>query len=98
MHDVVLIELLERLEQLPKDHQRLLLLQHLLLLKQRFQCPAIAVLIHEVKVIGSLEGLDEPDDVVVLQRRQDVDFVYGELLQFRVGLERRFGDDLDSVL
>lgn len=87
MHNIVLIQLLERLQQLPKDHKSLLFLQHLLLLKQGLQGSAIAVLIHEVKVIRSLEGLYKPDDVIIFKRRQDVDFIDSQLFKFRVGLE-----------
>jgi hypothetical protein len=68
MHDVVLVELLKSLEQLPEDNEGLGFFEHLLLIDQTLKSTAVAVLVHKVEVVGGLQGLDEPDDVLVPQR------------------------------
>jgi hypothetical protein len=77
MHDVVLIEFLECLQKLLEDDQCFLLPQRLLLLEEGLEGASVAVLIDEVEVVGRLEGLDEADDVLVLERGEDVDLVDG---------------------
>lgn len=98
MHDVILIELFEGFEQLPKDNERLILLERLLLLKQGLESAAVAVLINKVKVVGRFQSLDESDDVLVLESGEDIDFVDGELFQFGVRLEGRLRNDLHCIV
>ena len=77
MHYIVLVQLLKSLQQLPEDNQSLLLTQHLLLLQQRLKSTPVAVLIDKIEVVGSFEGLYEPDYILIFEGRQNVDLVYG---------------------
>ena len=67
MHDIVFVEFLEGLEELPEDDQCLVLLEYLFLLQVGLEGAAVAVLVDEVEVVGGFEGLDEPHDVLVFQ-------------------------------
>ena len=98
MHDVVLIELFERLQQLPENNEGFLLPEAFLFLEEGLERAAIAVLIHEVEVVGRFEGFDEANDVVVFERGEDVDLVDGQLFQFGIGLKGALRYHLHRVL
>ena len=99
MHNVVLVEYLESLQQLCEDLQRLFLREFNLLPDFCFQCFPIAKLIDEVEVVGSLKHLYEPDDVGTLLNLGEVsDLVSRALLESRVLLELLYRDDLDGEI
>lgn len=99
MHDAVLIEHLECLKQLPKDFECTLLRQFSLLLKERLKGLAVAVVVDEVEVVGSLQHLHVANDEGAwLDLRKDVDFVDGAFLQLGVLLELLHRNDLDCEL
>jgi hypothetical protein len=77
MHDVIFIQFLKGLQQLPENDQRLRLSQIFLLLEQRFKGTTVAVLIDEVEVVGSFEGLDEANNILVLEGTENIDFIDG---------------------
>lgn len=98
VHDVVLIEFFERLQQLPEDDECFLLPEGFLFLEEGLEGAAIAVLIYEVEVVGCFEGFDEANDVVVFEGGEDVDLVDGQLFQFGIGLKGALGDHFHRVL
>ena len=87
MHDVILVQLLESLQQLSEYYQRLGLWQLFLSVQHALQRAIVAVLVHKIEVVRSLQGFNKTHDVGMLESGQNVDFVYGELLQLGVGLE-----------
>ena len=99
MHDVELVENLERLHQLGKDSQRLLLPELSLLLQLAVESLAIAELVNEVEVVGGFEHLDKLDDVGALLDPGEVpDLIGRAFLEAGVLLELLDGDDLDGIL
>lgn len=99
MHDVVLIQYLERFQQLLEYLQSLLLMQPVLLLQPMLQCPLVAEFVHKIKVIRGFEHLDVSDDIgTLLDSLQDLDFVDCALLELGVLLELYDGDDLHCKL
>jgi hypothetical protein len=46
-------------------------------LKKVFDSSLVTVFIDEIEVIWGFEGFYKPDNVFMLQRREDVDFVDG---------------------
>lgn len=54
MHDVVLVEFLESLQQLPEDDEGLGFLQELFLLQQSLQVALVAVLVHKIEIVRGL--------------------------------------------
>lgn len=99
MHDVVLIEHLEGVDELFEDEKGLSFGNDPLFSEHSFESAAVAVLVDEVEVVGSFEHVDILDDVLIfLDICQDVDFVDGALLQFFIFLESSHFDDLHGVL
>ena len=98
VHDIVLVELFECLEELSEVDEGFWFGDEFLLLDEGLDGALIAVFVDEVEVVGRFEGLVEFDDVVILQRRQDIDLVDGELLEFGIGLKGGFGNDLNCKL
>jgi hypothetical protein len=81
VHDVVLVQDFEGLQQLSENLESSAFGEVPLLFQQRLQRLAVAELVDEVEVIGCFEHLDVTDDELVrLDLRQDVDFVYRALL------------------
>lgn len=88
VHDIVFDEHFESREQLIKVPECLFFSELAFCLDFFLKSALITELIDEVVVVGSFEDLDEADDVGgVLDFRQGVDFVDGELLQLGTGLE-----------
>ena len=99
MHDVVLVEDLEGVDELLEDEQRLLFGDDAVLAEDALEGAAVAVLVDEVEVVGGLEHVDVLDDVLVLlDVGEDVDLVDGALLQLLVLLEAPHLDHLHRVL
>ena len=78
MHDVVLVEFLEGFEELLEVEEGFGFGEEFAFFEEGFDGAPIAVLVDEVEVVGSFEGFDELDDVVVFEGGEDVDFVDGE--------------------
>lgn len=96
MHDVGLYQNLEGLEQILKIGSGLLLTKVSFPLDLLIECPAIAKLIDEVVIVGSLENLDESHHMGgILNLRQGLYLINGELLKLRAELELLHLDDLD---
>lgn len=66
MHNVILIEHLEGLEELFENEHGLLFWEFDLFGKEVFKCTTIAVFVNEIKVIGCFKHVVVPDDVRVL--------------------------------
>lgn len=99
MHDVVLIEHLEGIDELFEDKQGLFFWYYPILPEHALERAAVAVLIDEVEVVGSLEHIDVLDDMLIFFNVGEyVDFVDGALLQLLVLLEPPHLDHLDRVL
>jgi hypothetical protein len=76
MHDVVLVEYLEGIDELFEDKKCCFLRDDSILAQHAFECPSVAILIDEIEVIGSLEHVDILDDMLILlDVCQYVDFV-----------------------
>ena len=67
-------------------------------MKKRFKSASVTVFVDEVEVVGGFEGFDESDDILVFQGAEDIDLIDGKLFEFRIWLERVFGDYFDCVL
>ena len=67
MHNIVLVQLLKGLQQLSEDDQSLLLAEHLLFLQQGLKGTPVTVLVDKIEVVGSFEGLYEPDDILIFE-------------------------------
>ena len=63
VHDVVFVEYLEGLEELPENEEGLLLGKLALLGEEIFQCASITKLVNEVEVVACLEHVIVFDDV-----------------------------------
>lgn len=99
MHDVVLVQHLESVDELFEVQERLLFRKYSFLAENALQSAAVAVLINEVEVVGRFEHVDVLDDVFVLfDVGEDVDLVDGALLQLLVLLEATDLDHLHRVL
>lgn len=98
MHDVILIQALEGIDELLEDEQGLLFGDDSLP-QLALQGASVAILVHEIEVVGSLEHVDVLYDVLVLfDVRQDVDLVDRALLQLLVLFEPSNLDYLHCVL
>lgn len=51
------------------------------------QSASVAVFVDKVEVVGGFQSFHEPNDVLVLEGRKDIDFVDCQLLEFGVGFE-----------
>ena len=99
MHNVVLIQHLERINQLLEDQQRFLLRNRLLLPQQSLKSPPIAKLVNKIEVIGRLQHVNILDDMLILlDIRQNVYLVDRTFLQFLVLLESTHLNHLHCVL
>lgn len=99
VHDVVLVEDLEGVDELLEDEEGLLFGNDPLLAENALKRASVAVLVDEVEVVGRLEHVDVLDDVLVLlDVRQNVDLVDRALLQLLVLFEPTHLDHLDRVL
>ena len=99
MHDVVLVEHLEGVDELLEDKEGFLFGNYPLLAEDALERSTVAVLIDEVEVVRSFEHVDILDNVLVLFNiRQDVDLVDRALFQFLVLFEPPDLDHLDCVL
>lgn len=97
MHDVGLDQYLKSLHQILEIPNSLLLTEMPLPLDLLVQSTAIAKLIDEVVIVGSLENLDESDHMgSILDLGQGLDFIDGEFLEFRAELKLLHLDDLDG--
>lgn len=97
MHNIMPIQHLKRLHQLPEIPHSPALLQPPLLLQHLLQRATITILIHEVEVVIGFEHFDVADDVGGgLDGGEDVDFVDGALLEFGVLFELLHWDDFDG--
>lgn len=83
---------------MPENDQGFFLLEHLFLLKETLERATVAVLIDKVEIVGGFECLDEPDNILISEGGEDIDFVDGQLFQFRIALEGALGDNLNSIL
>lgn len=99
MHNVVLVEHLEGLDELFEDQEGLPFGNDAILAEHALEGASVAVLVDEVEVVGRLEHVDILDYMLVLlDVGEDIDFVDGALLQFFVLFEPADLDDLDGVL
>lgn len=81
MHDVVLIEYLEGIDELLEYFECFLFLDDSIFAEYAFKSAPVAVLVDEVEVVGSLEHVYVLDDVLILLYiGQDIDFVDGAFL------------------
>ena len=81
MHDVVLIEYLESIDELLEYFECFLFLDDSIFAEYAFKSAPVAVLVDEVEVVGSLEHVYVFDDVLILLYIcQDIDFVDGAFL------------------
>ena len=100
MHDVTAGEHFESFHYLSEISQRSFLGEGALLLHQLIESAAVAVLVHEIEIVGCFEHVDVFDDMgAALQRGQDVDLVDRALLQLGdlfelFGLDHLDGDFL----
>ena len=96
MHDVVLVENLEGLEELPEDHEGLGLLQVVLPLEEVLESAAVAELIDNVVIVLGLDDFVVADDVLGdANGREGLDLVRDIGLQLVVLLEFLNGDHFD---
>jgi hypothetical protein len=99
VHNVVLVEHLEGINQLLEDEKRLFLKNNPVLTEHALESTTVAVLIHEVEIVWSFKHVDVFDDVFVfLYVRQDIDLVNSTLLQLLILLKTTHLNDLDRVL
>ena len=99
MHDVVLVENLEGLEQLLINKQSLLFWKHTLLFEHTFQSTAVAIFVDKVEIVRSFEHVNVLDDVFMLfDVGQDINLVYSTLLEFFVFLKSAHFDHFYCVL
>lgn len=97
MHDVGLDQNLKSLQQILEIPNRLLLTEVPLSLDLLVQSAAIAKLIDEVVIVGSLENLDESNHMgSIFDLRQGLDLIDGEFFEFRAELKLLHLDDLDG--
>ena len=76
MHDVVLVEDLECLDELFEDEECLFFLNDSFFAEHAFEGASIAVLVDEVKIVGGFEHIDILDDMLIFFNvGQDVDLV-----------------------
>ena len=99
VHDVVLVEDLEGVDELFENEKGLFFGYDSVLAEHALEGASVAVLVDEVEVVGGFEHVDVLDDVLIfLYVREDVDLVNGTLLQLFVFLEPPHLDDFDGVL
>ena len=99
MHDVVLVEDLEGIDELLEDQQGVFFLDVFFLPELGLEGASIAVLIDKVEVVGSFKHVDVLDDMLIfLDIGEDIDLVDRALLQFFVFLEAAHLDHLHRVL
>ena len=99
MHDVVLVEDLEGVDELFEYFEGFGLLDDAVFAEYALEGAAVAVLVDEVEVVGRLEHVDVLDDVLVLlDVGQYIDLVDRALLQLLVLFEAAHLDNLDRVL
>jgi hypothetical protein len=99
VHDVVLVENLEGIEQLLEDEESFSLSELLLLGEQVLESAPIAIFVNEVEVVGCLEHVVVANDMLVrLNAAEDVYLVDRALLQLFVLSKASDWDDLDCVL
>ena len=97
VHDVWFDENLERLQQVFKIVDSLLLFESTVEFDFLFESASVTVLIDEVVVVGCLEDFDEADDVGgVFDLREGLYLVDGELFKFRTGFKFLYFDDFDG--
>lgn len=98
MHNIILVQDLKSLQQLFKNKQRTLLIQHILLPQHALECSPITVLIDEVKIILSFKHIVVGYDMVVFFNVcQDVDLMHRAFLELFVCLEFFYFDYLHCV-
>ena len=99
MHDIVLVEDLEGIEELFKNKKSLLLGQSSLLFENAFQSAPITVFVNKVTVIRGFQHIDILDDVFVLfYVGENVDFIDCAFFELLVLFESSDFDDFDGVL
>jgi hypothetical protein len=99
MHNISPRKHLEGFYHLPKEEKCPLFWEGAFFLHELIHGASVAVLVDEVKVIGSLEHIDVFDDVrAVLECGQDVDFVDCAFLKLRDFLELLSLNYLDGDL
>lgn len=99
MHDVVLVENFEGLQQLSKYLHSLRLGEPALLFEPGIEGFPVAILVDKVEVVGSLQHLYKPDDVGAgLYPGEIFNFVGGAGLQLSVLLKLLHRDGLDREL
>jgi len=99
VHDVVLIEDLEGVDELLEDEKSLFFWNNPILPEHAFEGAAVAVLVDKVEVVGRFEHIDVLDDVFVFfDIGENINFVDCAFLEFLVLLETPHLDDFDCVL
>lgn len=97
MHDVGLDQNLKSFQQILEIPNRLLLTEMSLSLDFLVQSAAIAKLIDEVVIVGSLENLDKSDHMgSIFDLRQGLDLIDSKFFEFRAELKLLHLDDLDG--
>lgn len=84
VHNIVFNQHFEGLQEIFEIFQSPFFAKVLVLFDQRLESATIAVLVHEVHIVGSFENLDELDDVGgVLYFGEGLDLIDGELFESR---------------
>jgi hypothetical protein len=78
VHDLVLVECLEGIEDLDEELDRFLLGEGLVLLEVLGEVALVAVFEDEVEIVGSLLDVVELDDVSIIAGLEHLDFVLEE--------------------
>jgi hypothetical protein len=81
VHDVVLVEDLEGVDELFENEKGLFFWYDSIFAEHALEGASVAVLVDEVEVVGSFEHVDVLDDVLIfLDVSEDVDLINGTLL------------------
>jgi hypothetical protein len=98
MHDIVLVEYFEGVEQLLENEKTFFFSELSFFADESLEGASIAEFVNEVEVIGGFEHVVVLDDVVVvLDVSEDVYFVDRTFLKFFVFPKFRYGDHFDRV-
>jgi len=98
MHNVVLIEYLEGIDELLENQKSLFLGQGSFFSESALECASVAVFVDEIEIIRCFEHVDILNYVLILlDISQNVDLVDRAFLQFFVLFKPSHLDDLDGV-